>query len=227
MVKRAMYILFLLVPITGMQGLLAQSAEELINQGNEQYHKKDYTGAQSNYEKAGEAVEGMYNLGNALYAQQQYEKAAEQFNKAAAQSTDPAVRSGAYHNLGNSLLQQKKYAESIDAYKKALRDAPANADTKYNLAYAQQMLKKQQQQQQKDQGQQKKDQQQQQKNKQQQDPQNKQNDQNKQNEPDPKDMSKDELDRVLKSLNEDDKAVQDKVNKQKTKPAGGDPDKDW
>ncbi len=227
MSARIQYLLLLALPFAGLQGSYAQSAEELIRQGNEQYRKQDYTGAQSNYEKAGDAVEGMYNLGNALYAQQQYEKAAEQFNKAAAQSTDPAVRSGAYHNLGNALLQQKKYQESIDAYKKALRDAPSNADTKYNLAYAQQMLKKQQQQQQQKQDQQKKDQKQDQKNKQQQDPQNKQNDQNKQNEPDPKDMSKEELDRVLKSLNEDDKAVQDKVNKQKAKPAGGDPEKDW
>lgn len=227
MSARTLYILLLSLPIAGLQETFAQSAEEVIRQGNEQYRKQDYTGAQSNYEKAGDAVEGIYNLGNALYAQQQYEKAAEQFNKAAAQTTDPAVRSGAYHNLGNALLQQKKYQESIDAYKKALRDAPSNADTKYNLAYAQQMLKKQQQQQQQNQDQQKKDQKQDQKNKQQQDPQNKPNDQNKQNEPDPKDMSKEELDRVLKSLNEDDKAVQDKVNKQKAKPAGGDPDKDW
>lgn len=207
--------------------VFAQSSAEVINKGNEKYHQQDYKGAQELYEQAPEQVEGAFNLGNALFSQQKYEEAAAQYAKVVEQSTDPSVRSNAYHNMGNALLEQKKYEESINAYKKALRDNPNNTDTKYNLAYAQQMLKKQQQQQQQK-NDQKKDQQQkpQQQNKQQQDP--KKDDQQKQDQlQDPKEMSKDELDRVLKSLNEDDKAVQDKVNKQKAKPAGGDPEKDW
>jgi tetratricopeptide (TPR) repeat protein len=206
--------------------LTAQTAQQNIAAGNEKYRQQDYTGAQSHYEQATSTVEGTYNLGNALYNQQKYEQAAEKFSQAAQMATDSKTRGGAYHNLGNAMLQQKKYQESIDAYKKALRDNPENADTKYNLSYAQQMLKKQQQEQQQQQDKKKKDEQKQdQQKKQQQDPQ--QPDNNKQNEPNPKDMSKDELDRVLKSLNEDDKAVQDKINKQKSKPVSGDPEKDW
>lgn len=204
----------------------AQTAQENIAAGNEKYRQEDYKGAQSHYENAGGTVEGTYNLGNALYNQQKFEEAADKYAQAAQMATDSQTKSKAYHNLGNAMLQQKKYQESIDAYKKALRDNPNNADTKYNLSYAQQMLKKQQEQQQQQQDNKNKEKQQQdQQKKQQQDPQ--QPDNKKQNEPDPKDMSKDELDRVLKSLNEDDKAVQDKVNKQKSKPAGGDPEKDW
>ena len=219
---------FLVIGISCLFGmpLWAQTAQQSVAEGNEKYRQQDYTGAQSHYEQATSTVEGTYNLGNALYNQQKYEQAAEKYAQAAQMATDSKTRSDAFHNLGNAMLQQKKYSESIDAYKKALRDNPGNADTKYNLSYAQQMLKKQQQQQQQQQDKQKKDEQKQdQQKKQQQDPQ--QPDNNKQNESNPKDMSKDELDRVLKSLNEDDKAVQDKINKQKSKPVAGDPEKDW
>ena len=43
---------------------------------------------------------------------------------------------------------QQKFDESIESYKKALRLNPTDMDTKYNLAYAQLLKKKQEQQQQ-------------------------------------------------------------------------------
>ena len=70
----------------------------------------------------------------------------DQFRKAAENTTDPEIRAEAYHNMGNALLEQKKYEESINAYKQALRNNPEDADTKYNLAYAQKMIQQQQQQ---------------------------------------------------------------------------------
>lgn len=216
--------------IFAVRTLTAQNANELIKEGNAKYDKQDYDGARENYQEAvkasPESVEGNFNLGNSLYMQQQYDAAAEQFSKAAEGTKDPEIRSQAYHNLGNTLLEKKDYSGSIDAYKKSLRDKPEDADTKYNLSYAQQMLKKQQQQQQQKQDQQKQQQQQQQKQKQQQQDNNPQNN-NQDKQPEPNTPDKKDLDRILKSLNEDDKAVQDKVNKQKARPAGGDPEKDW
>jgi tetratricopeptide (TPR) repeat protein len=215
----------------GMQQSFGQTAEQLIKEGNTKYAEQDYQGAQESYQQAvtaaPQSAEGNFNLGNTLFQQQQYDAAAEQFRIAAENTTDPTIRAKAYHNMGNAMLEKKDYSSSIDAYKRSLRENPADADTKYNLSYAQQMLKQQQQQQQqKQKEQQNKQQQPQQKPEQQKDDKSDPKDQQ-QNESQPKDLDKKELDRVLKSLNEDDKAVQDKVNKQKARPAGGDPEKDW
>jgi tetratricopeptide (TPR) repeat protein len=46
--------------------------------------------------------------------------------------------------MGNSLLMNNKVQESIEAYKRSLKLDPKNTETKYNLAYAQDLLKQQQ-----------------------------------------------------------------------------------
>ncbi len=60
---------------------------------------------------------------------------------------DKDKRSASMYNLGNSLLMANKLQESIDAYKNSLKLNPDNMEAKYNLAYAQDLLKKQQEQQ--------------------------------------------------------------------------------
>ncbi|MBK8414246.1 MAG: tetratricopeptide repeat protein [Bacteroidetes bacterium] len=75
----------------------------------------------------------------------------QQYQQSIERTTDPKEKASSYHNLGNSMVKAQKYAESIDAYKKALKLNPADNDTRYNLAYAQAMLRKQQEQQQQDQ----------------------------------------------------------------------------
>lgn len=221
----------LLVPFLLFNGaLLAQNANAVIKEGNEKYQQKDFSGAQQSYEQATakdpSSVAGNFNLGNSYYQQQQYDKAAEQFKKAGDAATNPQSRADAYHNLGNTYMQQKKYQESVDSYKQALRDNPADIDTKYNLAYAQQMLTKQKQQQQQNQDQKNKEQQKQeeQKNK---DQQNNPQQKDPQQQSQPKQYTKDELERILESLNNDDKSVQDKVNKQKVKKTSTSSEKDW
>lgn len=216
-----------------------------IVEGNEKYNKNDYAGAQQSYQNAlqknAQSEAGNFNMGNSLFQQKNYEEAVNQYQKTVQTTTDPQVRSQAYHNMGNALLEQKKYQESIDAYKQALRNNPDDAETKYNLAYAQKMLQQQQKNQnqnKQNQDQQKQDQQKQNQkqdeNKQNQDQQNQnnqdqaKNDQQKQQQPaQPKQFSKDELDRIMQALNSDDKNVQDKINAQKVKATDMDIEKDW
>ncbi|HRF75669.1 MAG TPA: tetratricopeptide repeat protein [Chitinophagales bacterium] len=221
----------LLISYTGF----AQNSNAIIKEGNDLYEQKDYKGAQQKYEQAvtetPDSDAGNYNLGNTYYQQQEYDKAAAQYERAAQAASDPETRANAYHNLGNAYLQQKKYEESINAYKQSLRDKPTDDNTKYNLAYAQKMLKQQQQQQQQnqDKNQQKKeepkkqDQQKQDQNQQKQEQQQKEQQQPAQ----PKEYSKEELERILQSLNNDDKNVQEKVNKQKSQSGNADAEKDW
>jgi len=213
--------------------LMAQKENVAIQEGNQKYNEKDFNGAQKSYNDAlitnPASDAGNFNMGNSLFQQQDYEGALNQFRKTAENTDDPEIRAQAYHNMGNTLLQQKKYEESINAYKQALRNNPEDADTKYNLAYAQKMIQQQQNKNQDDKKEdQKKDEQKkeepQDKNKDQQPPKDQQQEQ-KQSQP--KQYSKEELERIMQALNEDDKNVQEKVNKQKVQAAGAEAEKDW
>ena len=141
---------------------------------------------------------------------------------------DKGRLAASYHNIGNSLLESGEFAKSIDAYKQALRNNPNDNDTRYNLVYAQQMLKQQQnknqnknknQQQEK---QQQKEEQQQDKNKQEQ-----QQQQQKQQQQQSA-MSKERAEEILKALEQDERDTQDKVKEAQAQQAKRyRVDKDW
>ncbi|MFM9026620.1 MAG: tetratricopeptide repeat protein, partial [Bacteroidota bacterium] len=130
-----------------------QRPAEITRQGNKLYNEKKYNEAEIKYRKTLEAekndVTARYNLGNSIYKQEKFENASDYYRQLAEQKdVSKSIRSDAYHNLGNCLLQEKKYEESIEAFKQSLRNNPSDNDTRYNLAYAQSMLRQQQQQQQ-------------------------------------------------------------------------------
>lgn len=190
------------------------------------------------------SYEAGFNLGDALYKQKKYDEALKQFQSLAVTEKDPNKLSQLYHNIGNTLLMNKKVDESIEAYKQSLRLKPDSPETKYNLEYARWMKQKQQKQKQKNKN---KDQNKDQKNKDQKKDQNKQNqdkkdqkkkdqqkkDQKKkdqQNKSGSKDqkkkekqqgqenkISKKDAKRLLKALQNDEKKVQEKVQKARAK----------
>ena len=232
-------IVILLLLVSGY--IAAQQELRDIQEGNQLYEQGQYDQAAAAYRSALEknslSAPGKYNLGNALYQQEEMEESLQQYADVAGNSTDPAVRAKAFHNMGNAYLKGQEYEKSIEAYKRALRENPDDMETKYNLAYAQSKLKQQQQQQnqdQQDKDQENKDQKDQQQNQDQQDQQQKdqqqnqqQDQQNKDQQPKEKPYSKEEMERIKQRLNNDDKKVQDKVNKQKTTAMPSRSDKDW
>lgn len=215
----------------------AQTSE--VSQGNQEYEKQRYRNAESSYREAikkdPKQFPGNYNLGNALYRQNKFEEAGQQYLNAAANNGDVEKQAKAMYNMGNALLKAEKYQESVEAYKKALRLNPDDEDARYNLSYALQKLK-QQQQQQKDQNkdQQKKDQQKQDQQKQDQQKQDQQKqDQQKQEQQQQKEqqqkqpkLSKEEAERMLRALKNDEKDLQ--KEKSKRFPASNvNPEKNW
>lgn len=85
--------------------------------------------------------EAYYNKGILNYEKDSFRLAAEDFKNAAATLQNPANKAKALHNLGNSYLRQRDYNNAIESYKNSLKLNPKDRDTKYNLAYAQAMLK--------------------------------------------------------------------------------------
>lgn len=213
----------------------AQSSRKLIHEGNKQYEQKKFNEAEINYRKSLNTKEnefiGNYNLGNTFYQEGKYDEAKQQFEIAAG-SKEPNKKelSNTYHNLGNTLLKNNKYEESIEAYKQSLKLNPSDNDTRYNLAYAKSKLQQQQQQQNKDnkqdknkdqkkddKSQQQKDKEQQQKDKEQQqkDQQAKQDESKKDNpekQANKDKISKEDAEKILQALNNDEKKTQKKMN---------------
>ena len=133
--------------------LQGQEEREYIRKGNRLYKKSEFAGSEGMYRRAQAQDRSTYdsgfNLGDALYKQGRFGEAAEEFNRAASGSTDDSLKQAqSFYNLGNSLLKDQKFDESIRAYINSLKLDPENIETKYNLAYAQDQLKKQQEQQQ-------------------------------------------------------------------------------
>ncbi|MBW6489615.1 MAG: tetratricopeptide repeat protein [Lentimicrobium sp.] len=212
--------------------LMAQKENQLIRNGNKLYEEGKFKEAEIDYRKAlekkPESVKGSFNLGNSLYRQENYEEAAKNFAGAERLIKDSDVKgkSAALHNLGNTLLKDKKIKESIEAYKQALRINPTDDETRYNLAWAMNQLQQQQQQQQQnkdnkdDKNDDKKEQNQQE---------NKPNDQEQQKEQNREkpQISKQDAERMLEALKNDEQKTLDKVNQQKVKASGVTIEKDW
>lgn len=220
----------------------SQEEKKFIHEGNKLYENKKFSEAEKNYSrglnKNKDSYKSSFNLGDAYYKQGKYEEAAEQFQLLTHRPSSKDTLAKAFHNLGNSLLKSKKYQEGVDAYKNALKNNPNDEDTRYNLAYAQQMLKQQQQQQKKDKD--KKDNKDNKDNKDKKDQDKKDKDKkddkqkgdkdkkNKEEEkPEQNQISKEDAKRLLDALQNDEKNLQDKMKKEKSKGMKVKIEKDW
>ena len=143
-----MYKLLYIFPfLLAAAGVSAQSMPErsLVRKGNRQYNKGNYEQAISRYEQALQAVAGQfeatYDLGNALYKAERFDRAEQTMQQAAADSlrTDDE-RAEAFYNLGNAQFKQQKYKEALESYKQSLRLNPSDMETKYNYAYTKRLL---------------------------------------------------------------------------------------
>jgi Ca-activated chloride channel homolog len=200
----------------------AQADKKFIRQGNHSYAKEKFPDSEILYRKAldknKESAEAIFNTGDALYKQKKYEDASKQFDENYSMNEDKKKKSASLYNMGNSLLMANKVKESIDAYKGSLKLNPDSKETKYNLAYAQDLLQKQQQQKDQNKNKQDKDQDKQQQNKDQKDKQdnkdqNKDNKDQQQQQQQQRDqgISKEDAQRVLNALANDEKNVQERV----------------
>jgi len=209
---------------------IGQTEKKQIREGNKLYNNMKYRESEVSYLKAmkkdPKSFKAAFNLGDALYKQEKYDEATKQFTDVTAKSGDKINSSKVYHNLGNSYLLQNKIDESINSYKNALRNNPTDMDTKYNLAYAQ-MMKKKQQQQQQQKNQQNKQNQDQKKKQQQQKQDQKKDDQKQQQKQNDQQVSKDDADRMLQALQDDEKNTQDKVKKMQVQNRNKNIEKDW
>jgi Ca-activated chloride channel homolog len=230
---------------------LAQSNRSTLNKGVDKYEEKKYADAEVDFRKVIESspknFEANFNLGTSYYKQEKYEDAIKSFTSSLETAKDNESRAKVFHNIGNSLLKSNKLEQSVEAYKNALKFNPNDQDTKYNLSYALELLKNKdkdknkqdkndqnkkdqnkqdQQQQNQNQDQQNKDQQKQDQQQQQPQDQNaKQDNTKQQQQPKEQKISKDEAQRILDALKNNEKDLQKQLRKVKAKVRKT--DKDW
>lgn len=255
MQKHSIYITITLSILTSMS--FAQEEKKILHAGNDSYHGGKPMEAANLYKKSLKEKQDYYkanfNLGDAYYrvadlvrtgktppfdkrmtadsaANLLYEQAAEQFDVVAKSLLNSDTVQKAWHNYGNAKLMQKSYEDAIYGYKKALKLNPKDEDTRYNLAYAQKKLAEQQKNQQnKDdkKNQDKKDQKDEQKDKKEKDKEDIKNPNDKEQQAPQPQMSKEQAEKMLNALKNDEKKMQ-ALRKKK-----GDPgqkvkvEKDW
>lgn len=185
-----------------------QDAVKLIATGNEAYRQQQYDKAVLAYKQALELdpnnTTALYNLGNALFRDKKYEEASVQFDALARTTVDKELQAKSLYNKGVSFSQQKKLEESIEAYKQTLRLNNKDTLARENLQRALNEKKQQQPPPQQN---------------------NQQQHQENQPRPKPNKLNKQEAERLLKALEEQEKKLQERVMKKH--PTTGQPDKDW
>jgi Ca-activated chloride channel family protein len=260
---KTIFIGFSLLLLVG--SLFAQGENKYIRRGNSDFEEKDFAKAEENYirsiGKGGKTYKGLFNLGDVYYERKDFQSAGALFDSVASLQLDPDTRSKAYYNLGNTLLSVSLESDSlasqalplsIESYKQALRLNPVDTAAKYNLAYAQLLMKDQQQnqdqqqsqdQQDKEQKQDQQDKEQEQKDQEQKDQeqeqdqqqQDQQEDQQKgnpeqqqqQQQQQPKQISKEDAERMLEAMKNDEKKTLEKVKAGKMKGKVVKSEKDW
>lgn len=213
-----------------------------IEKGNAQYHQEENENALYSYMRAQRqdsthAVPYL-NAGDALYRMGRYDEGALQFFKST-KSQAESVASMGYYNLGNTFYRKGDMQSAAEAYRRSLLMNPDDEDAKHNLELVMRLMEEQQQQQdqqQQDRQQQDRQQQDRQQEQQQQQDQQQQEQQSVEQrekdegqeraQPQKKEISEDELERILAAIDASDKETQEEIAKQasRTRRVSG---KDW
>lgn len=260
MMKNFLYLIFVLGLSSNM---LAQTAQRASHNAAKLYEQQHYSESESNYRlarsKNQQNTAYEYNLGNSLYKQNVFDEAIPTYQNAIENTATKSEKHQAYHNLGNAYMKLKKYKLAEEAFKNALRNNPKNEETRYNFALAKKLNEQNPEQENQDQQQD----QDKQENKDPQQDQEQQQDQQDQKEDDSKNQddsnsekkegdrkddknknpdqqespqqqaSKNQMERMLEALNQQEQNVQqrllnkDKKGEKQEVQASGSPRKDW
>ena len=216
-------------------GCNAQTANQLIREGNKLFSSKNYAQAEILYRKAidkdGNNAIANYNLGRSLQAQKKNEEAKKFYDNAAKLEKGPVRLSSSYNNLGTILQDEQNYEKAIEAYKSALRSNPNHKNARYNLELCKRKQKQQQQNQQSSNNDKNKSDKNKDKKKKQPRNQNQKNNNQKNNHKNKQQkdqgMSKDNAEQLLNAVKQQEKETQERLSRVMRQPSDKKLDKNW
>lgn len=232
-------LVLLLLPCTvvaqAQQPVTVKQERNHVRAGNRLYQAKRYNDAEVEYRKALEAnprsAMAQFNLASALLredaasgakaqqqASKQHSEAVRLLTNLEKSCSDPDIASKSSYDLGNLLYKQQNYQEAIAHYEQALRKNPGYDNARYNLRMAQLKLK-QSKNNKNDKNNKNKG-----KNKNKDKNQNKQNQQNKQDQKRKQrqgGMSSDNMDQILRTMQNQENATRQRVEQRKAQMQAG------
>jgi tetratricopeptide (TPR) repeat protein len=237
-------ILILLALLSGLTG----DDKRAGRKGNALYREDRYEEAATAYREGLAGLESgsrgaipaglLNNLGAALYRQGDFEGARNAFEGSAGLADSQSGSGRGAYNAGNAAFRVQALEESLALYRRAMLRDPSDEQARFNYEFVRRQLDQQQEQQQQDQEQQDQEQQdqdqeqdQQQQDQQQQDQeqqdqeQQEQQEQEQQQEQQPDDLSRQEAERMLEALENDEQQLLRQVQKMKARPRRV--EKDW
>lgn len=140
----------LLALVLMMQALVAngQKANATLEQAMEAFRAGQFDNAASSYERALELeptnTEAMFYKALSVFKKGQFEEAAKQFIDLAARKPSTDIFAASLNNAGLAFASAKKLPEAINAFKQALKAAPDDPEIRQNLQKALLDLKAQQ-----------------------------------------------------------------------------------
>ena len=229
-----------------------KESNNLTLDGNIEYAENNLVEAESLYRKSISKdslnLKAVYNMGNSFYKNELKDEAINQYRSSIKKTTDKDLLHKSFHNLGNVFMQNEDYQNAVDSFKKALLNKPSDDETRYNYVLAKELLKNQQKNNKKDDkdkknDKDKKEDKEKKNDKDKKDDKNKKddkkeeekkdnksenkNDNKENNNPKPNKISPEQLKNLLKAMDNEEKKVQNKVNKNKVKGSPIKNKKDW
>src|SRR5690554_2286995 len=225
------YSMLLLLLTAAASNTAAQEERPHVRRGVALLEQERFAEAEAEFRSALQlkpsSFEAAYNLGTALFRQEKYDEALQQLQATTPFANDDKQRlASLFHNLGNSYLFGQNIDQSIEAYKQALRHNPLDDETRYNLIAAMKLKDEQEEQEEEQQDQQEQDQQEQEQQEQQEQEQEQQEqeqqeqeqqDQQQQQQQESEGISRENAERLLQALEEDEKELLEKMNQNREK----------
>ena len=249
-------LLFFCIKINSQSNTIDKESNNLTLDGNIEFSEKNLIEAEALYRKSiskdSTNIAASYNLANSFYNKELNQEALNQYRSSIKKAKDKTTLHKSFHNLGNLFMKNKDYQNAVNSFKNALLNNPKDDETRYNYVLAKELLKNQQKNNKKDdkdkkndrdkkddkdkkndkdnKGDNKKDEKKNDKkeeNKNDNKKKDNKDNKNEKNKPKPNKISPEQLKNLLKAMDNEEKKVQKKVNKNKVKGVPVKNKKDW
>ena len=235
-------LLFFIIKVNSQEIAINKDSNNLTLDGNVEFADKNLIEAEKFYRKSISKdslnIKASYNLANSFYRSELKQEAINQYKSSIKKTKSKETLHKSFHNLGNIYMQNEDYQNAVNSFKNALLNNPTDDETRYNYALAKELLKNEQKDNKKDDKDKKKDKKDdkdKQKDKDKKDKDKKDKDKkdnkdkkdDKKEKPKPNKISPEQLKNLLKAMDNQEKKVQQKINKNKMKGSPVKNKKDW
>jgi tetratricopeptide (TPR) repeat protein len=148
--KYFVYIWLIFLLFTKANAQTQQELKQHLIDGVEAFNAQAHESAASSF-NSGSSLENYediaaYNRGRSLLETEDFESAISAFQQAIEFSDNPILKSRSEYNIGNASLMGGEIETAIEAYKSALKHDPNFVEARHNLANAYKLLQQQEEQ---------------------------------------------------------------------------------